>query len=408
MKLYNSLSNKIEQFAPIDTKKVTIYVCGITPYDTTHLGHAFTYISFDALIRYLKYQGYEVIYTQNVTDINDRDNDILQRAKEQNISWQKLAEFWTNKFLEDMKILNWTFPTHYLKASEQIDLMIQIIKALMKNGFAYQKNGNVYFDISRKEDFGKLSKLSKDQMLEKAQEFEEDLKNPDKRNPMDITLWRTATYNQPPHIPSFESPFGKGRPGWHIECSAMAISSLGETIDIHGGGKDLIYPHHEAEIAQSEGATGKTPFAKYWLHTGTVFYKGAKMSKSKGNLVMVSDLLKKYSPNALRWLLLSHHWHEDWEFREEDLIKAQKNIELINNIIAGEVKQSSPKQNLNKIATLRQVEDTRQGTQGKLARNDNIKQFNQFMDNNLNTPRALELLLKYPDEKIYTILGYKI
>lgn len=377
MKLFNTLSQSLEEFKPLHPKKVTIYVCGITPYDTTHLGHAFTYISFDTLIRFLRFKGFEVIYTQNVTDINDRDKDILQKAKEQNIPWNELARVWTEKFLEDMKALNWIIPTNYLKASEQIASMIQIIKALLKNNLAYQINASVYLDISKVPNFGKLSKLSEDDMLKKALDFEEDLENPDKRHSLDITLWRASSKNQPVHIPSFGSPYGPGRPGWHIECSAMSMSTLGEQIDIHGGGSDLIFPHHEAEISQSEGATKKIPFVKYWLHTGVVSYKGEKMSKSKGNLVMVANLLKNYSANAIRWLLLSNHWHENWEYFEKDLKEAQKRVELIESAI-------------------------------KRANKKTTNEFSKIMDNNLNTPKALEFILQNKAKLLYQVLGFKI
>lgn len=339
-----------------------MYVCGITPYDTTHLGHAFTYIFFDVLLRYLKYKKYTVTYTQNVTDINDRDKDILQKAKEQNTSWNKLADFWTDKFLTDMKSLNWIMPDNYLKASENIDSMIKIIKQILDKEYAYILNGSVYLDIKKVKDYGRLSRLSSAEMLTKAKEFEEDLDNPDKRNRLDITLWRATEKNQPFHIPSFKSPFGPGRPGWHIECSAMAISSLSEQIDIHGGGADLIFPHHESEIAQSEAASGKIPFAKYWIHNGTVNYQGKKMSKSLGNLVLISDLLKKYSPNAIRYVLLSHHYRSSWEFKEEELGIAEKKV---TSAISG-----SP------------------GKIGATPESD----FENLMDDNMNIPSVLSLL----------------
>lgn len=360
-------------------KKITVYVCGITPYDTTHLGHAFTYISFDVLIRYLRFKGNKVIYIQNITDINDRDKDILERAKNQNITWKKLSEFWTTKFLKDMKSLNWMFPDYLVKASEKIDQMTDFIQKLLNKKLAYQINGSVYLDISKFPDYGKLSKFSRKKMLKTAKDFEEDLNNPDKKDPLDITLWRGATQKQEKHIPVFPSPLGYGRPGWHIECSAMAISTLGEQIDIHGGGKDLIFPHHEAEIVQSQGATGKIPFAKKWMHVGTVYYKNSKMSKSEGNLVMVSDLLKKYSPNAIRWLILSNHWKKDWEFKEKDLKKAQKEVTQIESAIArnGATKQSV------------------------------IGQFRNLMENDLDTPEVLKLLLKNPSREIYKVLGFK-
>lgn len=367
MKIYNTLSREKENFVPIKSNLVSIYVCGITPYDTTHLGHAFVYVSFDVLIRYLKYKNLKVNYTQNVTDINDRDNDILKRAKEQNIPWQKLSVFWTEKFLDDMKALNWTFPSSYLYASEQIDNIVKLIDRLIENKIAYMVNGSVYLDVSKDKNYGKLSRLSKDKMIKIAKDYDEDIENPNKRNVLDITLWRASSPNQSNHIPSFKSHFGKGRPGWHIECSAMAISTLGEQIDIHGGGKDLIFPHHEAEIAQSENATKKFPFVKTWMHTGIISYGGEKMSKSLGNLIMVSDLLEKYSPNAIKWVLLSHHYREDWEF---DYKEADNAIIIIFDI----------KKALNK----------------KLVDNKNdidyIKQFELFMDDDLDTPKALNLI----------------
>lgn len=367
MKIYNTLSGKKEEFVPIKNKEVSIYVCGITPYDTTHLGHAFVYILFDVLIRYLKYKNLKVNYTQNVTDINDRDNDILKRAKEQNIPWQKLSSFWTKKFLDDMRALNWIFPNNYLYASEQIETMIKLTDRLIKNKIAYIVEGNVYLDVSKDKNYGKLSKLSKDKMIKIAKDYDEDVENPNKRNILDITLWRASSSNQPDHIPSFKSHFGNGRPGWHLECSAMAISTLGEQIDIHGGGKDLIFPHHEAEISQSENATKKTPFAKLWMHTGIISYEGEKMSKSLGNLIMVSDLLAKYSPNAIRWFLLAHHYREDWVFDYKELDNASKVVSEIEKAL--NKKQTDSKNNA-----------------------DYIKQFELFMDDDIDTSKVLNLI----------------
>jgi cysteinyl-tRNA synthetase len=383
LRLYNSLSKKIEEFTPHDKNKVKMYVCGITPYDTTHLGHAFTYVFFDVLIRYLKSSGFDVTYTQNVTDINDRDNDILKRAKEQGIAWQNLANFWTDKFLEDMHALNWTMPDHYLWASAHIPGMIKQIGELLTNNIAYQKNGGVYLDISKSPNFGKLSKLSEKEMMKVAREFDEDLDNPDKKNPLDVTLWRPTITDQSPHIPSFDSPYGEGRPGWHLECSAMGICSLGEQIDIHGGGVDLIYPHHEAEIAQAEGASNKIPFVKYWIHTQLVSYQGNKMSKSLGNLVLISDLLGKHSANTIRFVLLSHHYREPWEFSEDELIEAAKKVNIIKQIIKSESKNN----------------------------NSTFQQFNNSLDEDMNTPGALEVLLKTENKEeikqMTDILGFK-
>ncbi len=407
MKIFNSLSKTIETFTPRNNKSITMYVCGITPYDTTHLGHAFTYVFFDVLLRYLKFKGFEVVYTQNVTDINDRDNDILARARQQNIPWQQLATFWTDKFLRDMQSLNWIKPTHYLKASENITSMIRIIREIVAKKYGYTVNGSVYLDITKVKDFGKLSRLSQDEMLIKAKEFEEDIANPDKRNPLDITLWRAASSQlslparntsrinaggrvaatavafdatqqsskKTNHIPSFSSPFGPGRPGWHIECSGMSIQTLGDQIDIHGGGQDLIYPHHESEIAQSESATGAIPFAKYWVHTGTVGYQGKKMSKSIGNLVLVSDLLKKYSPNAIRWVLLSHHYRSSWEFKEEELVIAEKKV--------------------NSLKFVRQPQGS-------------SLEYSSFLDDDMNIPGVLVMLQKNPSKSVLEMLGFTL
>jgi len=388
MQFYNTLTGQNQEFKPLNNKRVTLYVCGITPYDTTHLGHAFTYIFFDTLLRYLKFKGYKVTYTQNVTDINDRDNDILKRAAEEKTTWSELSNFWTKKFLKDMEKLNWIKPTNYLFASKEIPSMIDLIKKIISNGLGYEKNGGVYLDVAKISDFGKLSKLKYDEMIEKAKDFEEDLNNRDKLYPLDITLWRGAKPNQTKNIPSFDSPWGPGRPGWHIECSAMSISTLGQQIDIHGGGRDLIFPHHESEIVESESATGKIPFAKYWLHTGTVMYEGQKMSKSKGNLVLVSDLLKKYSANAIRWVLLSHRWNEDWEFHETELERAEEKIEKIKRIST--IHSTSVAQSSNEV----------------------VNQFSSFLDENMNTPSALNYILKtsgktQKDYKIIlSILGF--
>lgn len=387
MKLYNTLTHKLENFVPLDRKKVKMYVCGITPYDTTHLGHAFTYIHFDVLNRYLRYKNYEVTYTQNVTDINDRDNDILQRAKEQRVPWQHLSNFWTDKFLHDMHALNWIMPDNYLFASAHIPAMTDLIDKLIKNDYAYIGSRGVYLDITKTSAFGKLSKFSKEKMLEVSKDFEEDIENPEKKNRLDITLWRMSEKSQSDHIPSFVSPYGMGRPGWHLECSAMAICSLGEQIDIHGGGKDLIYPHHESEIAQSEAGTEKKPFSKFWLHTGIVSHKGQKMSKSIGNLVLISDLLKKYSANAIRYLLLSNHYRSDWEFEESHLADAEKKIQEIFMALSS----SKTKDNSNADFT----------------------NFEAEMENDMNTPKALHYLFESAErgeidetKQMLNILGF--
>ncbi len=358
--LYNSLTRRKEKFAPLNDKKVKIYVCGITPYDTTHLGHAFTYVFFDVLVRYLRFKGYDVTYTQNVTDIDD---DILKRAKEENRDWKELGDFWTDKFLSDMKALNVLPPTHFVKATGSISLMVQIIELLIKKGFAYQRNGNVYFEIKKFKDYGKLSRFSARQMVLLSKERGGNPDDPLKKNPLDFLLWQRSKTDEP----SWEAPFGKGRPGWHIECSAMIKKYLEDQIDLHGGGRDLIFPHHESEIAQSESYTNSKPFVKYWIHTAMLLHLGEKMAKSLGNLVMVSDLLKNNTANEIRWLLLSHHYRKPWEFDENELLESKNAVALINKVLSNKSKKNKSK--------------------------DNFLEFIGLMDDDINTPEALKYLI---------------
>lgn len=324
MKLYNSLTKKTEEFIPFSKNKVKMYVCGITPYDTTHLGHAFTYMQFDALKRYLTFKGYAVTYTQNVTDIDD---DILKRAKRDGKDWQELGQFWTNKFVNDLHSLNIQMPDNYVKATDYIEKIIEISKKLLENDEAYEKAGTVYFDVSSFPKYGLLSGFREEQMKLISAERGADPADPNKKNPLDFVLWVPSTKDQP----GWDSPWGRGRPGWHIECSAMAASTLGDQIDIHGGGRDLVYPHHESEIAQSESFTGKSPYVKTWMHTAMLMYQGEKMSKSLGNMLFAGDLLKKYSPHIIRWILLSHHYRTPWEYQEE---MADQAIEIVSKFKA--------------------------------------------------------------------------
>jgi L-cysteine:1D-myo-inositol 2-amino-2-deoxy-alpha-D-glucopyranoside ligase len=311
MYLFNTQSGQTEPFTSSDGT-VGIYVCGVTPYDTTHVGHAFTFLTFDILVRYLRYLDYTVTYVQNVTDIDD---DILRKAKELNLSWDELGRRETEKYLRDMRDLNALPFDHYTKATEHVPEMVTLIEQLLKAGLAYVSNGNVYFSVEKDPDFGKLSHIPRDQMLPIANERGNTPDDPNKKNPLDFVLWQAAA----PGEPTWDSPWGPGRPGWHIECSAMSTHYLGPKIDIHGGGADLVFPHHECEIAQTEGATGEKPFARYWMHVGMVRYQGDKMSKSLGNLVLVQDALGDYSADALRLYLFSHHYRSAWEYREDEV-----------------------------------------------------------------------------------------
>ncbi len=311
MRLFNTQTGEVERFTARDNR-VGIYVCGVTPYDTTHAGHAFTFLTFDILIRYLRSQRLDVTYVQNVTDIDD---DILRKAKEVGTTWDDLGKRETEKFRKDMVDLNALDPDHYVLATDHVAEMVEIIKPLIEKGFAYEKNGSVYFSVASDPEFGKLSHIPRDQMLAIANERGNTPDDPNKQDPLDFIMWQAAS----PGEPTWESPWGPGRPGWHIECSAMARTYLGDTIDIHGGGSDLIFPHHECEIAQSENATGEKPFVRYWMHAGMVEYQGEKMSKSLGNLVLARDLLGEYSSDAIRLYLFSHHYRAAWEFLDDEM-----------------------------------------------------------------------------------------
>lgn len=305
MNLYNTLSQTIEAVTTEDDI-FRMYVCGVTPYDTTHLGHAFTYVCFDVLVRYLEFSGYHTITTQNVTDIDD---DILKRAKQVGIPWDQLARQETAKFRADLEALNVKAPDHYPHATEEIPQIIELTQTLLQKGYAYEKNGSVYYEVRRDPDFGQLAHLDYPEMLTTANERGNFPDDPNKRDPLDFVLWQRTK----PDEPAWTSPWGDGRPGWHVECSAMGMHYLGPIIDIHSGGADLIFPHHTCEIAQSEHATGVQPFVRYWFHIAMVQLGGEKMSKSLGNMIFVRDLLSRYSADAIRLYLLSHKYRQIWD-----------------------------------------------------------------------------------------------
>lgn len=334
MKLYNTLSKSIETLKPAGDA-ATIYVCGITPYDTTHLGHAFTYTSADILIRFLESQGQAVKYVQNVTDIDD---DILRKAKEVNEDWQTLGNRWTAHFIQDLQTLNVRPPEHFPRATDVIEDIIAIVQQLLKAGVAYQSNGSVYFAVNDWSDYGQLSKIPHQEMLPIANQRGNNPNDPRKRDPLDFVLWQARA----PGEPAWDSPWGQGRPGWHIECSTMATKLLGNTIDVHSGGSDLIFPHHESEIAQIEPITGQKPFVRFWMHTAMVRHQGEKMSKSLGNLVMVRDLLKSWSPDTLRLYMAMHHYRLAWSHNEAELAQAAQIAGTLNQAVAAAPGQSTP------------------------------------------------------------------
>jgi cysteinyl-tRNA synthetase len=321
MRLFNTMTQRVEEFTALDGH-VRLYVCGVTPYDTAHLGHAFVYATFDTLVRVLRAQGVSVTYTQNVTDIDD---PLFEKAAELgNITWQDLAQQETNRFLREMAAINVAMPDHFIRASDELPAMFAIIEQLLAKGYAYEKDGWLYFDSQRDPSYGALAKAAGfdtyAKLLAEANEHGNVPDDPRKRNPLDFLLWRGQ---EKPDDPAWPSPWGPGRPGWHIECTAMATRYLGPQLDIHGGGTDLIFPHHSSEIAQSENASGVRPYVRVWMHVGLVALDGAKMSKSKGNLTIVGKLLEQYSPDAVRVLLSSHHYRQPWEYFDADMVQAQ-------------------------------------------------------------------------------------
>jgi len=311
MRLFNTQTGTLETIELRD-EPLGLYVCGVTPYDTTHAGHAFTYLTFDILIRYLAFLGQPVTYVQNVTDIDD---DILRKSKEVGTTWRELGERETRRFLDDMKSLHWREPDYYVKATEHTPDMIAMIEPLLENGLAYESNGSVYFSVASDPEFGKLSHLTLAEMLPIANERGNFPDDPNKRDPLDFVLWQAAQ----PGEPTWDSPWGAGRPGWHIECSAMAARYLGPSFALHGGGSDLIFPHHECEIAQAENSTGVEPFVRHWVHVGMVGYQNEKMSKSLGNLIHVRNELQHYSADAFRLYLFSHHYRHPWEYTDGEI-----------------------------------------------------------------------------------------
>jgi cysteinyl-tRNA synthetase len=322
LRVYNTLTKKKEEFVPLEPGKIRFYVCGITVYDYCHIGHARSAIVFDVIYRYLLRLGYEVTYVRNFTDIDDK---IIRRANELGTDYRTIADRFIAAFHEDMDALDVLRPNVEPLATDHIPTMIEIIQRLMANGVAYQSGTDVYFEVERFQGYGKLSGRSLDEMMAGAR-VEVDV---NKRNPLDFVLWKGSK----PGEPMWESPWGPGRPGWHIECSAMGRRYLGETFDLHGGGKDLVFPHHENEIAQSEAAFD-APFVRYWLHNGFVNINNQKMSKSLGNFFVIRDFLKDVHPEVMRLFVLSKHYRSPVDFSEENVTEAERGVEKLYGTLA--------------------------------------------------------------------------
>ena len=335
MRLYNTLSRSVEELV-VEDNTVNMYVCGITPYAPSHLGHAMCAIVFDVIRRYLEYKGYKVNFIQNFTDIDDK---MIIAANDEGIKVSELAERNIQAYLSELGRLNVMEASEYPRATEEIDSIIQVITDLIEKGYAYEISGDVYFRVKQDEDYGKLSRRNIDDLLAGARlEIEET-----KENPADFALWKS----QKPGEPAWDSPWGQGRPGWHIECTAMSLTYLNNKIDIHGGGQDLVFPHHENEIAQSESYTGVEPFARYWMHNGTLGYGEEKMSKSLGNVFSIGEALQVFSSDALRMFFLSSHYRTPLVFSNESVEGQQRAIERLKSAVAsnsgeGEILKTNP------------------------------------------------------------------
>ncbi len=365
MKLYNTLTRSTETLTPIgDTIKM--YVCGLTPYSASHVGHAMRAVVFDVLRRYLEYSGHEVKHVENFTDIDDK---MIARSAELGISTEELADRNIERYGTEMAALN-VLPAHlYPRATREIPKMLEMIGALVEKGFAYVVNGDVYYRVRQNTAYGKLSRRSLDSMKAGARvEIDES-----KQDVMDFALWKS----QKPGEPGWDNPWGKGRPGWHIECSAMALTYLGETLDIHGGGQDLIFPHHENEIAQSESYTGGAAMARFWVHNGLLRLAGDKMSKSSGNFITIGEALQRFSSDALRLFFLSCHYRSPATYDEEALTAQERAAERLRNAMSLAARTTG-------AATL-DAEPYR-------------KKFIDSMDEDLNTPRAIAALFDLAHE----------
>ncbi len=359
MKLYNTLTGEATDFAPVDGNTVKMYVCGVTPYSSTHIGHALSYVAFDVLRRYLEYLGFDVRHVQNFTDVDDK---IILRAQEQGIEPTELAETYIEDFFQTMDALNIRRAHVYPRATEEIGPIIETIDKLISSGHAYAAGGDVFFRVENSDGYGKLSHRTLEGMQAGSRiEIDEN-----KEHPMDFALWKGAR----PGEPLWESPWGPGRPGWHIECTSMSMTYLGESLDIHGGGQDLVFPHHENEIAQSEASTGVVPFSRYWVHNGLLRLGGDKMSKSLGNLVSVEEALERFSPDTIRLYFLSSHYRSPLSYTDDGCAAMERSLERLHHAL-----------------------DRDGGSQGEgLDAEPYRQQFFAAMDDDLNTPRALAAL----------------
>ncbi len=374
IKLYNTLTRKKDPLVPVQEGKVGLYACGPTVYDYFHIGNARVFILFDVLRRYLKYRGFDVTYVQNYTDIDDK---MINRAAELGITVKELAERFIEAYEEDAAALGVQQADYHPKATDFIPQIVKIIESLLEKDLAYEVDGDIYFDVGSFPEYGKLSHQNLDE-LELGARVEIDER---KKHPMDFSLWK----KEKPGEPSWESPWGRGRPGWHIECSAMSMEYLGDTLDIHAGGQDLIFPHHENEIAQSEGATGK-PFARHWVHAGYLNIDQEKMSKSLGNFRTVRELRKNVDPMALRFFMLSAHYRNPVNFSEEQIQQASRALERLNTALY------NLQERLGKVEAGGEPDEFEKSLLASLEASR--ERFQEVMDDDFNTADALAVLFE--------------
>ncbi len=378
LQVFNTMSGKLEEFKPLRKKHVGMYVCGPTVYDWAHLGHARTYLAFDVIVRWLEFKGFSVFYVQNITDVGHLTEDtaedkIVKRAKKERIEPMQLVEAYMREYFRDLDSLGVKRPDISPRATGHLIEIIEVIQSLIEKGYAYEVNGNVFFDVSKFKNYGKLSKIKPEAMLAGSR-FEV---HPDKKNPKDFALWKRADKDA---LLKWWSPWGSGFPGWHIECAIMGLKYLGPQLDIHGGARDLIFPHHENEIAQCEALSGKKPFVKYWLHTGFLTINGEKMAKSLGNFITVREALEKYDAEAIRLFVLSTHYRSEIDFTDKKLRAAETSLGKLYNTLDS-----------LKEAMKRSVE--REPIEAEKAFEKKVEklraEFVEAMDEDFNTPRAL-------------------
>jgi len=373
LKLYNTLTRKKEIFRPLKKGRINLFVCGITPYDLSHIGHARTYIVFDMIVKYLRKKGFNVFYLQNITDIDDK---IINRAKERKTAPQKLAKFFEKEYLKDIKNLKIDSVTKYAKATEHIKEIISQVERLIKKGFAYQIDDGIYYDISKFKNYGKLSRRTVLGAEDAVSRIDESI---EKKNKGDFCLWKKSKTGEP----KWKSPWFLGRPGWHIEDTAITEKYFGPQYDIHGGARDLIFPHHEAEIAQMEAISGKKPLVKYWLHSGFLTVTGQKMAKSLGNFITIRDFLKENDSRVLRLLIIKNHYRSPLDYNDKLVLQTKRELERIDEFVSKLKTQSSKLKTTTKNS--KSIKDL-------ILRIE--KKFEMAMEDDFNTPKAVAAIFE--------------